>query len=135
MLEAAIFFNDLSLLQHGTPVTHTSASAHTCSLLSLRHANHHFRPSSRLRQQRTTQHQTNFHYHGYSTIAGYCFAAPPYWVPTSAVAPLRTAQQESFILIYVVFKHILVVFSTHISFMLDRNLQTRFPCWDTSLLE
>ena len=37
---------------------------------------------------------------------------------------LDTAQQESFILIYFVLKHILIRFSIHISIMLDRNLQT-----------
>jgi len=34
----------------------------------------------------------------------------------------NTAQQESFILIYVVFKRIRIVFKIHIYFMLDRNL-------------
>jgi hypothetical protein len=41
-----------------------------------------------------------------------------------------------FVLIYVVLKHIRIVFKIHIPFMLDRSLQDfRFPRWDSSLSE
>ena len=33
-------------------------------------------------------------------------------------------QQESFVLVYVVLRHVRIVFKIHICFMLDRNLQT-----------
>ena len=37
---------------------------------------------------------------------------------------VHTAQQDSFIVILNFLKHICIVFKIHISFMLDRNLQT-----------
>jgi len=44
-----------------------------------------------------------------------------------------TAEEDSFIVILDFLKHICIVFKIHICFILDRNLDFRFSCWDTSL--
>ena len=78
--------------QHVTPVTHTSASAHTFTFVLTSHQS----ASSPFHSPTTFPprlQQINFQTHGYGTIADYSNAAPPCLATDYALSPSRPHTQ------------------------------------------